>query len=373
MSPRERILAFAVLGVIAIWGGFTLTKKLIIQPFDKQRDDILNARIKLEELETKRDVELARAHTAYKKLSRKTLAADNEVAMRRFREDLNSLLEKHRFNRNELTVKAQSISTNKDGTSVLPVSVSTKGKLKDVVALLLDLYSRNYLLRVDSLNLIAEQESKAEKKKRGNRRNEDGPNLTINLAVSTLTIPQMSHPGFDEIPLEPLEEIGPAEEPVLAFALPEYDRITRDNLFAEYVAPPPVREKPKPKPQDDRPKVVVDDKPDVEVKPVIDPRKDAEHFKLVASTSLRGEPAVYVKDTRGADSAEPYQLNDEIDDGVLVLVTPRGMVVRSTAGKFAGQDFYYKLGDTFTDRVELDPREYPDLAAMLKRAFANES
>ncbi|MGE3181927.1 MAG: hypothetical protein AB7N71_09870 [Phycisphaerae bacterium] len=371
MTSRERVLAIGVVGTIGVWGSIALAKKLIIQPFDQQKKNIENAYLELDELENKRDFELRDVAERYMALTSQTLAANNEVAMRRFREDINSLLEKHGFSRGELTVKAQSISETKDGTAVLPVSISAKGKLKETVALLLDLYRRNYMLRVETVNLTAEQESAAEKKKRGGRPEPEGPDLNISLVVSTITLPKLSHPTLGDIPVRPLPAVAESETPSLARELSEYDRIAATNIFAEYVPPPPpppVREE-----QQEQVKtepVVVrkeDPKP-----PPVDPRKDAGNFRLVGATSLRGEPAVYIKDTTSAESAEPYRLNDEIDDGVLLLVTPRGMVVRSTKGKDAGKDFVYKLGGTYLDREELDPREHPSFAAELKLALRSE-
>jgi hypothetical protein len=95
--------------------------------------------------------------------------------------------------------------------------------------------------------------------------------------------------------------------------------------------------------------------------------------KLVGTTSTNGELVAYVRNEgRRELPLERVGLNESIDDGTLVLVHPRGIVVQveEQAGEaFAFRYYVYRLGTPFTEREELNPEVYPGIREELDKAL----
>ena len=380
MTQRERRLAIGVGGVVALWAGFVIVKAALVNPFQRQHTAIQTAKAEIARLEKRANVELGTVKRDYRLLTNQTLARDPDVALARFRDDLSSLLDKHGFAKRDdfpLSLKPSSKTKNKEGLWQLPMSVTTKGKLKDLVALLVDLYRRDYLVKIETLTVSADAGRKSLGPAGGRRsRNAaavaappdaNGPDLSISFVASTLALPVVQ-----DIAHEPMKEVRESAQGRLQRDPKEYDAIVAQNIFSEYVpppivvAPPPQTEPPPAQPDAEPPPVADATPPAVEV----DPRQDAGHFKLIGTTSLRGNPQALVTDDRKiTDPPLDVALNTALDDGIVVLIHPRGIVIRATQGKFAGGDFFYKLGNTFADRILLNADEYPDVAADLKVAL----
>ena len=87
---------------------------------------------------------------------------------------------------------------------------------------------------------------------------------------------------------------------------------------------------------------------------------------VVGTTSHAGDFVAYVRDDRspGGD-IQRFRIGDAVDDGRLVLVHPRGMIVRVTreqAGQPAAvEDFFYPIGGHFKQRVTLEEAQLPDV------------
>ena len=77
------------------------------------------------------------------------------------------------------------------------------------------------------------------------------------------------------------------------------------------------------------------------------------------------KPRVIVRDdTRVVDPPDHYGLNDELDDGKVILIDPTGIVIRAKPWKRTKyQNFFYPLGLDFAQRVEVNPVEHPQIAA----------
>jgi len=99
----------------------------------------------------------------------------------------------------------------------------------------------------------------------------------------------------------------------------------------------------------------------------VNPRPNADKYKLVATTSLRGARMACVLEETVVERVEVkrYRLDEPIDDGTLVLVHPSGIVVRSLASGHP-TDFFYRLGATFAEREHLDPVEHADVYEALE-------
>ncbi len=367
MNKREQILGIAALSAVGLFGGWFVAQRVIVAPFAAQRKAIAAAQSDIYKLEKRRDVELVNVRRDWRLLTNRTLAKSPEDAQDRFREDINGLLSKHGFDQKQVTVKSDALPRKRTGIVETGLQITTKGRLKETVDLLLDLAQRDYLLRLDTVTLNSERPAGG---KAGKTLDPKGPELTINIHCSTLVVPELQ-----KIAHEPATEIRAATEGKLPRPLDEYARIAKQNVFAEFVPPPPITQRPI------TPETPIastsDPQPGGETieqppPPVVDPRADASHFRLTGTGSLRGSPAAWIRDDRTTDATSPaaeITLNAPLDDGVLVLVHPRGIVIRSTQGADAGRDFFYPIGALFTERVPVDATLHADVAADLKIAL----
>lgn len=367
-------MALIVGGAVALaaawWAGRTLYARTIIAHRDTLR--AVQADITALDAEKRR---MKNARDDWKKIVARTLDYAPERAHMRFREDMSSLLERHGFTNAQLTVRSLAPRRNKDGTVELPVQITTRGKLKALVSLMVDIARREYLLRVESLSITAEQGRSAADPgaaaagRRGRTApaaqpagDPNGPDLSIAITASTLAVPKL-----ENIVAQPLGEIVASEQGRLPRPPAEYDQIVAANVFSDYKAPPPPEQPTAPVVADGAPVT----QPPVEApRPAVNPRADAAHLALVGSTGTRGELRALVRDDRNpTDPADSYPLNSTLDDGVLVLVHPRGIVVHSTAGPDAGREFFYKLGTKFTERVLVANVVLPDVRRELDEAL----
>jgi hypothetical protein len=95
----------------------------------------------------------------------------------------------------------------------------------------------------------------------------------------------------------------------------------------------------------------------------VNPREGADQKFVRVTTCLDGEPACYVYDELHKDQPPlKFCLDEDIDDGRLLLILPRGLVVR-----VGQEDYFYPLGKSFEDREKLDPDEHPEAWEALHR------
>lgn len=370
MNQREKLLASCVAGVVGISIGYTLIKSQVYEPGKK-----LTADIKKEtELRDRLQVRLNGADKTvqtWRKQTGQTLSDDWFAAHQAFREDVSLLLKRNNLT-DELKISKYKERIEKKGAREgfveLPLSVRVNGRLGDLDNFLKDYFQRPYFVRLDKLTLGAEQTRKSKKKKSGPAE----PKLSIVMTLSTLVLPKVEdadHPTFD---LAALNDPDPEAEPVPASAARlrredpvEYNEIAHVNFFKIYESPPPPKTKIEPKS-----KQVVEKPEPPPPPPKLDPRRDAHKFVVSGMGWLDDGPIAYiVKTDQPGDPPDEYRLNDEIDDGRLVLVVPEGLVVRVTGERGRHQlakNYFYPLGSTFKDREEVDPSEHPKIARQLR-------
>jgi hypothetical protein len=372
MNQREKILAGCVAGVLVGYVGFALFKSQVREPRDQLKNLIQGEK----EYRARLQARLDRADEkigVWNGYTSQTLHEEWFAAHQAFREDVGLLLK-----RNNLT---QDLKINKykerveekgprEGFVELPLSVRVDGKLSDLDNFLKDFFQRPYLVRLDKLQLNAEQGGSAQRKRGGS----DEPNLSITMTLSTLVLPKVKnvdHPTFD---LAAYNHPDPEAEVVMATPrrlwqedMDRYGEIVEKNPFKNYEPPPP----PPPPPAKQRePERKRDDRPPVSVPPP-DPRRDADKFVLNGMGWLDDGPIAYV--TRTDEPGEPptgYRLNDDVDDGRLVLVVPAGIVVRTAAplhgARQQSKNYFYPLGGTFKDREEVNPSDHPEIERQLR-------
>jgi hypothetical protein len=199
--------------------------------------------------------------------------------------------------------------------------------------------------------------------------------VTINLTATTLVVPLFKSYKHDALGDDP--SAWPEGPPRLARDHNGYAAMASALQFTKWRPPPP---EPPPTPRETP---VAATRPVTEPRPIVrvDPRKDADKKVVVGVTSLHGQRYAYVRDdTSRAGLTERVGASEPLDDGTLLLVHPRGLVVRvlrDTATPHAEDgveaepsatiDYWYPLGKSFKEREEFRPDSHPEVAAELAR------
>lgn len=374
MQQREKAIAGILVTVIVGYGGFTLVKKAVIEPRRNLQERIADENKLRDELEVR--LNGAEAIIAgWQGWTKQTLDTDPFVAHQAFREDVDLLLDRNKLTQDLTTNKGAVYSDRKgpqEGFAVLPLTVKVKGELDNLVNFLKDLYQRPYPVRVEKLNLRAELARRPSGSK--SKGPTPPPKLNITMTLNTLVLPAIEDVEHPTIDLAALND--PGGQPVLASAarlqqedLAAYNEIANPNPFQIYEPPPP------PPPVVREPREV---KEPVERNPVVrtppDPRRDAHKFVVTGTGCLDDGPIAYVINTdKDAEPPDGYRLNDEVDDGKLVLVVPQGIVVRVTPESRArtaeAKNYFYTLGGTFKDREEVTAADHPEVARLLRQVL----
>lgn len=361
MTQRERIMAGLVVGVVVLGGGTNLLMKNVIAPIREMKSELVRkqqVRARLaNELKTGAAVKLA-----WQDKTAETLAKDPQVAYRAFREDVTRLLDRHGL------VDGQSIKPRslyeypkgfRKGFIEMPLLVSARGNLQQLVNFLRDFHRRPYLARITRLSINAIDSPVNQRAgAHNNRRGDAEPQLSINMTLTGLVLPELDEVPSVALDLEQIEQTSADR-----LHAEDYGPVVASNLFKKYVPPPPP---PPPPPPQQKPTEVAQAPRPKPMPPPPPPRPD---LTLKGTASLNGEPFAFIEQSPGA-SPDRIFLNDEIDDGRLVLVHPRGVVIRvmPQTGN-PPTDYFWPLGKSNKERVELDTQLYPEIAAELTRAF----
>jgi hypothetical protein len=371
MTRREKVLALCVGGTL---GGLALVYAVnwaVLQPFQTVRDQIAEEHRRSRNLRTAyRQVE--NIEDEWKKLAARTLADDPQDTQRRFLEDMQHLLALHGLR--DTKVAPGAFVTYKDGSHGVPLTISAAGTLKEVLGFLCDFYCRDYLARLDKVRITADQGVLGDVNTNrprvsggrpggrvpptGGRREPqygpEGPVLKLSVSAVTLVLP-------------PLRGVNcPSESEIVELAggrlqreRAAYNAILDHNPFMPYQPPVAVVT---PTTQRTEPANTAPTTPVV----AVNPREGADQKFVRVTTCLDGEPAAYVYDEQKRDQPpDKFYLDDQIDDGRLLLILPRGLVVR--VGK---EDFFYPLGKSFQDREKLDPDAQPEVWEALRQETA---
>ena len=248
MTQRERVLSGLVVAAIVGYGGYVLVRTQLYEPRVALRQAIREERSNLDKLELRLSGADERV-ADWQMRTLTTLGREIAEAHAAFREDVALLLDRNKLTQNRRIAQRKE-SREKKGPREdfleLPLSVSVDGTLADLDNFLKDLSQRPYFVRIDKLDLHAENGGAASRGR--DKTAETEPRLSINLALSTLLLPKVDdveHPTMD---LEALS--APADpqtgEPQLAYAdrlreedLTTYDEVSNVNLFKLFVEPPP--------------------------------------------------------------------------------------------------------------------------------------
>lgn len=387
MTRRERVLGLCVGGVLAGLALYAIGKHVLWGPIQTTQDKISAARREQDQLRAEL-AELADVEEQWAARTAETLAADPKQAQLRFRDSIHELLERYDLVGDPDT-KETKISTGNPGThkhsgfTDVPLTIKTTGTLKQIVGFLRDFYRQPYIARLDKVSLQGDQSvineaaglvrrrssssSRGARSSRGRRGADvgpDGPLLTVNITATTLVLPKIKGIRHESVPWPPTElELGALQGGDLAV----YDDIFRQSLFAPYKEKPVVvkqPDKPKPTPQRER-EPIVDRQP-------VDPRPDAPYLFPRGVSMLDGRAVVYVYNDR--ERAEPPAQrveDDELDDGRLLLIHRKGLVVRVTKPGRPARDYFYPLGHSFAEREELSPETHPEIWKSLQEEFLN--
>lgn len=392
MTQRERWLGMLFGGTVAglaLWWG---VNHMIVTPFKNVQAGIRSARNVGIELENKLR-EYAKVSENWQVRTHKTLAVDPKDAQLRFTENTNLLLERHGLlngpSGRETKVTPGSLVHDKNGFWTVPITVQASGTLKAIVGYLIDFYRQDYLSRIDRIDMQVDQgaitafeKSKpgaAPKRGKGGPANgpagpaigPDGPPINVTIYASTVTLPSVAR-----IKPTPIEQIEELENGRLRYPVSTYAEIVQDNLFAPYQPPPP----PPPPPATQQAQIAATQpEPQKTIVPVVvtPPRDAPEQHLLLGTTVLNGEALAYVKDERHpGDELTKYHLDDPIDDGTLLMIHQRGIVVRAKQPDGRKVDYFYPIRvpnpASFADREELTPVNHPEVYEALERAFVQD-
>jgi len=194
------------------------------------------------------------------------------------------------------------------------------------------------------------------------------PMLNVSMTLSTLVLPklpQVESRTLEGLNLDDPEALRAAGITPLDYLHEEqplaYNKMLASNIFRIYRPKPPP---PRPVARNTTPR-----KPPPPPPPV-DPRRDADKFVLLGTTSLNGELIAYIRDERQAyEPPMRKRLNDPVDDGRIVLVHPKGIVVQVTQGRERGRLFFYPLGRTFKEREPVDPVKHAEIKRLLDQVL----
>lgn len=371
MSQRERLLGIVAGAAVVLLIGTQLVDWTIISPLQELHRDLRNADVRRAQLQSELEIK-ANARKEWAELTSQTLHQDPDKAQIRFVDDLRTLLEQHGLTE-DLSIKPlKAIPDRKTDMTQVRVSIYTKGTLESLMAFMTDFYRRNYLARLDSISLTKDTSGRrgGSSSGRGSRRasrrssDESEPLLKLSMTATTLVLPPLKG-----IPHRRMAEIEVLDRGRLPQPPETYDVVVDANIFEEYVPPPPKPVTPT-KPVKEPPKVAERDPEPVTPRPAPKPREESR--VVVGTTSKFGTRIAYVMDDddRMIPPEEVF-VNDEIDDGQVVLIHRKGIVVRVVDERGSGEPeyYFYPLGDRFEYRVEFDPRAYPEVARELEIAL----
>jgi hypothetical protein len=366
MTRREKILALCVGGTLGGLALVTLVRWSVLSPFQSVRDQIAEEHRRSKNLRTTLQ-QVENVEEEWQTLTAQTLADDCQEAQRRFHEDMQHLLNLHGLR--EAKISPGGFKAYKDGSRGVPLTINGAGTLKEIVGFLCDFYCRDYLARLDRVRITADQavlgDVNTNRPRAGGMRpgrtpppssrreptfGPDGPALKVSISAITLVLPKL--PGLKHPVAEKIIELPGGR---LQRERAAYNAILDRNPFMPHQEKQVVVT---PTTQSRQETATVTPA----TQPAVDPRAGAEQKLVKATTCLDGEPVAYVYDAQQRDQPpEKFYVDGQIDDGRLVLIHPRGLVVRVGV-----QDYFYPLGKSFRDREELSPDDHPDVWEALR-------
>lgn len=411
-NPRERTLAILV-GIVVIGGlGYQFVNWAVVQPIATAQKNLKTASERRDLLAAKVQAR-SRTEKEWTSKASLTLALSGKDAGHRFSRDLEQMLD-HAGLSEGRSIAVLAEQRPASGFIEQPVNITVKGTVDELARFLDELYRRPYPVRIRSLTVNPEEQSSnaakpgstpnrpaAASRERKSSPTTNGKNgekpatasttnkperlpvrgssgggdarVVINLTATTLVIPPFK--AFKHNSLGDDPSAWPEGPLRLARDRDAYVAMASANQFTKWRPPPP----PADPPVTSRP--VASTAPAHESKPIvkIDPRKDADKKVVVGVTSLHGERYAYVRDDTSREGAtERIRASEPLDDGTLLLIHPRGLVVRVIRDNAVSSeddesditatiDYWYPLGKSFKDREEFQPESHPEVALELAR------
>lgn len=390
MTQREKQIVLGTLvGLGVAYGGYVGVKSAIIGPFD--------------DLAKQKQAAAARNNSLYQSLSIERGAAANWTARtgklfsseadiddrlfetrQRFLDDISKLLAMHNLEGQAFNFPPPAPPA-KNGFSDVPMSVTVTGTMGGLVGFLRDFYLRPYPARIKSLRIApadpgaatalatATEKHRDNLRPRGHRKDSAAPNsssatpperIKITLSMVTLATAPLRGVETSKLPddFTSVKRIEREGDPRAAFiaangndASAEGPTVAMLDWFRKTPPPPPP-----PPPVDTTPKVAHAAPPPPPPPPPPDPRKDADKLSVIGTIAFGSTHTVYVRDDRTpGGSIQHVHVGETIDDGKVVLVHPKGMIVRvEEKAPDSGQtlrwvDYFYEIGKDFRSRVHL--------------------
>ncbi len=332
MTRREKLLSYTVGLAVSGLLGWEALQFSVVRPFNSLSNSLEQARTQRVDLQ---DVIKANrdAKQRWQARTAQTLSIDAGETQLRFLGDIAALLDRHRL-MEQRSISPRSIRRDrKTGVIEVPLQVRVRGQLPGVLGFLADFYQRPYLVRLESLSLRGDEQTD-----KPGKTAKPSEMLDISFVATTLCLPKL-----EAAPHLPAGSMPELRQPPVIQSVDAYAPVLAVNMFKKYSPPPPVvQAPPTTRPSETRP---------VEVVRPADPRPNADKLVLVGTTSLNGELIAYVQDiNKRSDPLQVFRPNEAIDDGTLLLVHARGIVVRVAASGAAPAEYFYPLGSNFKQR-----------------------
>ncbi|MBN2447667.1 MAG: hypothetical protein JXO22_13115 [Phycisphaerae bacterium] len=356
MSDREKLLGgvvgAAIIGVMLYQG----VNRLAIQPRLRLCAEISDKQDDVRQLEA----QLARGERLadmWKQRTALTLSSDIEDAQIFLHEHLYNLLKQAGFN-DPMVGRPSAIGHRVYGRykgvdfKEVTVQMHVQGQMRNLMTFLRDFYQLPYYADLSQM-VVNVKKTKTRKIGRGEERAEE-PTLDVTMTATALVLPRMK-----DVPSAEYDPNGPKLDPRLLYPdeLSAYDALVSANVFKKWVKPVP--------PPPVRPVETPDEREDDE--PIVTPQRDPLPDKtLVKVEAVNGHYFAAVRDNGRLDlPPEEIALNGRIEDGVIVFVDRDGVVMRvqgpDETGVRVTTEYFWPLGGSLRDRVELDPNEHSDI------------
>jgi hypothetical protein len=326
----------------------------------RQIDTAVERRVNLETEAARQALEMR----AWQDRTARTLHANPEDARRIFRTEIDRLAQEHGLTDGLRLGDGTPQRLNSEGFVALPVSIRCTGNSKSVLDFLVAFYRLPYLARITGVTLTANEVILPRGRGRDNTPPPE-PRLTVSLNASALVLPVLK-----DVKGQRHGEYASVTDVQRLKREADYARLFERNIFAKWTPKPAVVVKTPEAPKTEPPPGRRHTPP----APPPDPRRDADKLRVAMCESLNGVPYVLVYDERKPEEPPTeHRLESPIDDGTLVLVQPRGIVVRAQEEKDGASRtayFFYELGKTFKERAEVTPESHPEIAAELNLVSA---
>jgi hypothetical protein len=347
MTLREKVLAGVVGGAVVLFGGTKAVHWAVLQPLESFNQELADAQRKKDNLtdfvEAHRDVA-----GQWQNHTERAFSADPDSAQAELAAEIVALLKYHHFAR-EYNIEKRSPRTGKSGLTEVSLRISAEGPLESVVGFMRDFYAKPYFARLSEVSLHSKAGKRARSGRPGSQMTDDDVTLSVGATAVTLSVGMTA----TTIVLPSLKGARPKPYNAMANAparlkhgLKAYDEIAEVNFFQRYKPPKAIVSTPT-----TQEIVRVDPDPPSRPKP---PRPD---MRVVYVGTLNGEPVAYVVDDGHREvPAVKYRLNDEIDDGQLVLIHAKGIVVRVTDERGSSEefeDYFCPRNTSFKERLPL--------------------